>query len=128
MLPMSADRRGQFLNRISSVGWGMRENVQLLTGAVVTTIREQVVDGAFSDDEMPEVVAFHDAAEEFWRATMATNPPMEPAAMVAGLRDLLQQCVGPLAGFQIQVERALDQAGLFERLKPHREAEPPDAL
>ncbi len=106
----------------------MRENVQLLTGTVVTTIREQVADGAFSDDEVPEVVAFHDAVEGFWRATLATNPAMAPAAMVAGLRDLLQQCVGPLAGFQIQVERALDQAGVFEQLKRHREAEPPDAL
>ncbi|MFQ5550482.1 MAG: hypothetical protein ACE5FJ_04505 [Gemmatimonadales bacterium] len=125
---MDADPRGEFLNRISSVGWGVRENVQLLTGAVVTTIREQVADGAFSHDEIPGVVAFHDAAEEFWRATMATNPPMEPVAMVTGLRDLLQQCAGQLAGFQVQVERALEQAKLLERLKSHREPEPPDAL
>ena len=125
---MSEDRRGEFLSRISSVGWGARENVQMLTGAVVTTIREQVADGAFNDDEMAEVVAFHDAAEEFWRAMMATNPPMAPIEMTNGLRVLLERCSGPLAGFQVQVERALDQGELFEQLKRHRDADRADGL
>ena len=120
---MTESPRGDFLNRISSVGWGTRENVQMLIGAVVTTIREQVADGAFAADDMAGVVAFHDANEDFWRATMATNPPMAPAAMTEGLRELLARCVGSLAGFQVQVERALNQAEMFEELKRHREAE-----
>ena len=123
---MTENRRGQFLNRISSVGWGSRENVQMLVGAVVTTIRDQVADGAFDDEDMPAVVAFHDATEEFWRATMATNPPMAPGAMVEGLRALLVRCEGPLAGFQVQVERALEQAKQFEEIKRYRDAEASD--
>ena len=120
---MTESPRRDFLNRISSVGWGTREDVQMLIGAVVTTIREHVADGGFDDDEMPEIVAFHDATEEFWRATLATNPPMAPAAMTEGLRELLVRCKGPLAGFQIPVERALEQAERFEEMRRHREAE-----
>ena len=120
---MTKVQRSDFLNRISSVGWGTRENVQMLIGGVVTTIREQVADGAFDDDDVPKVVAFHDANEEFWRATMTTNPPMAPAAMIVGLRELLARCVGPLADFHIQLERALNQAELFEEIKRYRESE-----
>ena len=120
---MRESRRGDFLNRISSVGWGTRENVQMLIGAVVTTIRDQVADGAFDEDDMQEVVAFHDANEEFWRATMVTNPPIAAAAMIEKLHELLARCVGPLADFRIQLERALQQAEIFEEIKRYRDSE-----
>ena len=120
---MTESQRGDFLKRISSVGWGTRENVQMLIGAIVTTIRDQVADGAFDETEMREVVAFHDANEELWRATMVTNPPIPPAAMIEGLHELLARCVGPLVGFRIQLERALQQAEIFEKIKRHRNSE-----
>jgi hypothetical protein len=119
---MSDDQRAEFLNRISSVGWGSRENVQMLLGGIVTTIREQVAEGGFGEDEMEQVVAFHDATEEFWRDTMSTNPPMPPRQLIEGIRKLRDQCVGPLAGFVVQVERAMDQAELFDQLKRHRDS------
>ena len=100
--------------------------MQMLIGAVVTTIREHVADGGFDDDEIPEIVAFHDATEDFWRATVATNPPMTPGAMTKGIRELLAHCKGALASFQIQLERALAQAERFEEMKRHREAETSD--
>ncbi|MCZ6917813.1 MAG: hypothetical protein O7I93_13635 [Gemmatimonadetes bacterium] len=115
-----SDPRADFLSRISSVGWGWRASVQMGLGGLVVTIRDQIAEGAFNDQDVPEVVAFHDAAEKFWHASIATNPPMEAEAMVAGLRQLLDQCAGPLAGFQVQVERALTQAESFNRLKDER--------
>ena len=118
---MSEDQRTEFLNRISSVGWGSRENVQMLLGGIVTTIRAQVAESGFGEDEMGRVVAFHDATEEFWRATMSTKPPMPSPQLIEGIRKLGELCVGPLAGFQVQVERALDQAELFDQLKRHRD-------
>jgi hypothetical protein len=119
---MSDDQRAEFLNRISSVGWGSRDNVQKHLGGIVTAIREQVAEGGFEEGEMDRVVAFHDATEEFWRDTMSTNPPMPPRQLIDGLRKLREQCVGPLAGFMVQVDAALEQAELFDQLKRHRDS------
>ena len=80
-------------------------------------------DGAFDESDMREVVAFHDANEEFWRATMVTNPPIAAAAMIERINKLLASCVGPLADFRVQLERALQQAVIFEEIKRYRESE-----
>ena len=63
----------------------------------------------------------HDATEEFWRAAIATNPTMSAEEMTERLSGLVHRCVGPLASFQVQMERALAQAQQFEHLKRERD-------
>jgi hypothetical protein len=106
-------QRDRFLQRISTVGGGTREAIQMMLGEIVYDLRDLVERGVFADAEMRTVVAFHDHAEEFWRHTLVTKPPMDPALMVAGLRKLKEECTGPLAGFEVRLDQALRKAELF---------------
>jgi hypothetical protein len=110
---MSETRRDRFLQRISTVGGGTREAIQMSLGGVVFDLRDFVERGIFAEEEMDTVVAFHDLAEEFWRQTLVSNPPMEPLMMVSGLRQLSERCVGPVAGFQPRLDHALEKAKVF---------------
>ena len=113
---MTGSRRDRFLQRISTVGGGTREAIQMLLGGVVLDLRDMVERGIFSEEEMDVVVPFHDQIEEFWRHTMESNPPMEPLLMVAGLRRLRDGCVGPVAGFQPRLDQALEKATTFAKV------------
>lgn len=112
---MSETRRDRFLQRISTVGGGTRDAIQMLLGGIVIDLRDFVERGIFTDEEMDTVVPFHDKVEEFWRHTMVSNPPMEPLLMVSGLKHLRASCVGPVAGFQLRLDQALDKATTFAK-------------
>lgn len=109
----SDSRRDRFLHRISTVGGGTRQDIQMMVGGIVYDIRDMVERGVFADSDMDTVVAFHDRAEEFWRHTMVTNPPLDANLMVTGLRRLRDDCKGPLAGFQLRVDQAIEKAKAF---------------
>jgi hypothetical protein len=110
---MTETRRDRFLKRISSVGGGTRDAIQMLMGSIVLDLRDFVERGIFDEVEMDTAVAFHDEAEEFWRRTMQSKPPMDPLLMVSGLRQLGDGCIGPLVGFQPRLEQALEKATAF---------------
>lgn len=114
---MDGSRRDKFLQRISTVGGGAREAIQMMLGSVVYDLRDMVERGVFTDEEMEAVVAFHDHTEEFWRRTMTTAPPMDPMLMVAGLRRLREDCTGPLAGYQVRLDQAVEKATAFAARK-----------
>ena len=109
----SEGSRDKFLQRISTVGGGTREAIQMLLGGIVYDLRDMVERGVFGDEEMNTVVAFHDHTEEFWRHTLVTNPPMDPILLVAGLRRLSDECTGPLEGFNVRLDQALQKAEVF---------------
>ncbi|MFQ5704706.1 MAG: hypothetical protein ACE5HT_11865 [Gemmatimonadales bacterium] len=111
---MSEYRRSDFIKRVSSIGWGTRESIQMLLGGIVSDLREEIIRDQFSDDELGTVVAFHDRAEELWRDAMGTNPPLDAGDMVARLRQLLDACDAPaLAGFESRLRRGLRDAEAF---------------
>ena len=114
---MDQSRREDFLKRISTVGTGTREAVQMLLGSVVADLRDLVVGNAFTEDEFDVVQAFHDDAEHLWRLMLATTPPLEPAGMVAHLARMRDAATGPLAGFRTPLDRALEKARLFEDMR-----------
>lgn len=87
----------------------------MLLGGIVIDLRDFVERGMFTDEEMDVVVRFHDRVEEFWRQTMVSNPPMQPLLMVSGLRHLRDGCVGPVAGFQLRLDQALEKATTFAK-------------
>jgi hypothetical protein len=117
---VAANRRSDFLKRISSVGWGTRQSIQMLLGSVVTSIREQVAEDVFGDDELETVIGFHDDAEQLWQASLATDPPLDPGELLIRLQKLQEACSGPLAGFQIPLEQAVAQAETFAESKKYR--------
>jgi len=110
---MSETRRDRFLKRISTVGEGTRDQIQMMLGGIVFDLRDFVERGMFSDEEMDVVVPFHDKVEELWRHTIVSNPPMDPHLMAAGLRQLRAACVGPVAGFQLRLDQAVEKATAF---------------
>ena len=109
----SDSRRDRFLHRISTVGGGTRQDIQMMVGGIVYDIRDMVERGVFDDVDMETVVAFHDRAEEFWRRTMVSNPPLDANLMAAGLRRLRDECKGPLTGFQLRLDQAVEKAKAF---------------
>ncbi len=117
---VDANRRSDFLKRISSVGWGTRQSIQMLLGSVVTSIREQIAEDVFGDDELETVIGFHDQAEHLWQASLATDPPLVPGELLIRLNKLHEVCTGPLAGFQIPLEQAVAQAETFAESKKYR--------
>ena len=110
-------KRGAFLHRISTVGGGVRDDIQMTLGSIVCDVRDMVERGVFGEEEMDTVVVFHDQTEAFWRRTMATAPPMDPQLMVAGLRRLRTLCSDPLAGFAPRLDHAIERAQLFATRK-----------
>jgi hypothetical protein len=116
---MSGTRRDKFLKRISTVGGGTRDDIQMVLGGIVYDIRDMVERGMFSDEELDVVVPFHDQVEEFWRHTMVSNPPMDPFLMASGLRRLRGACVGPVHGFQLRLDQAVEKATSFATSGQH---------
>lgn len=111
---MSENRRIDFVKRISSIGWGTRESIQMLLGGIVSDLREDIIRDRFSDDELGAVVAFHDDAEELWRDTIATHPPLDVESIVERLQNLLDACSEPaLAGFESRLQRGVRDAEAF---------------
>jgi hypothetical protein len=116
---MNTSRRDRFLKRISTVGGGTREDIQMALGGIVFDLRDMVERGMFTEEEMESVVRFHDRVEELWRNTIVSNPPMEPLLMVSGLRQMCDSCTGPVVGFRPRLEQALEKAKSFADSRQH---------
>ena len=101
---MGEGTRDAFLKRISTVGTGTREVIQMLLGELVLEVRDQVARGVFADDELDQVVEFHDRAEDLWRHSLATNPPLQPDDLQREVDALEAAATGTLTGFGIQLE------------------------
>ena len=114
---MSEDRRDEFLKRLSTVGFGPRESLQVLLGNIVYDVREQVVHKRFRDDEMDRVVRFHDAAEALWRDTMKSDPPLLSADVLERVQTLRALCVDPLSQYVRKLEHGIRHAE--ELVKAH---------
>lgn len=96
---------------------GLREDIQLVLGGMVADLRELVVAGKLSDDDVEAVVTLHDDVEALWRAALASTPPLPPETLSVRLRELQDLCVGPTAGFRVRFERALDKAEALQTSK-----------
>lgn len=116
---MEQSRRDQFVARVSTVGWGTRESIQALLGAVVAEVREGVISGRYDDGEMDAVVDFHDQAEYLWRQTIATNPPIPIPDLCEHLEDLIEasKTEPVLAMFEQRLDRGLRDARALEAAK-----------
>jgi hypothetical protein len=112
---MGKDRRSQFHERLSTVGFGPREAIEVILGSIVHDVREQALHNRFEEGEMDGVITFHDAAEHLWLDTMATDPPLAAADLRARLQTLLEQCTGVLGQFHAKLERSLRNAQELEK-------------
>lgn len=113
---MSETRRSDFVRRLSTVGWGARESIQVILGRVVSDVREEIVRKRFDDDVLDDVVAFHDAAEKLWQESIATNPPLEKDELTRRLRGLLESSRSVhLDEFERRLERGVRLAEEFEQ-------------
>lgn len=121
---MRETKRDKFLKRISTVGGGTREQVQMLLGGIVYDLRDQIVEGLYGDDELDSVVAFHDATEELWRASLSTRPVVAPDVLLARLKQLYKTCQGPVVGYRERLARAIGKAEILQASKELREGKP----
>ncbi len=112
---MGDHRREEFVKRLSTVGLGTRESIQIMLGVVVSDVRQHTAHKKFSDEEMDAVIGFHDEAEALWQDSIGSNPPLGPQELTARLRKLLTCCTGPLGEFQSKLARGVDHAEQFER-------------
>ena len=107
---MSESKREEFMKRLSTVGVGARESIQVMLSNIVYDVREQVLHKRIAESEMDSVIAFHDEAEELWQDAIATDPPIDPAELIARLQKLLAQCSGALGQFERKLEHGLRSA------------------
>ena len=112
---MGDSRREEFVKRLSTVGLGTRESIQIMLGGIVFDIRQHTAHKKFSDEEMDAVIAFHDEAEALWQDSIGSNPPLGPQELTTRLRKLLKRCIGPLGEFESKLARGVDHAEQFER-------------
>jgi hypothetical protein len=112
---MGDSRREEFVKRLSTVGLGTRESIQIMLGGIICDIRQHATHKKFSDEEMDAVIAFHDEAEALWQDSIGSNPPLGPQELTARLRRLLKRCTGSLGEFESKLARAVDHAEQFDR-------------
>lgn len=110
-----SSRKDEFVKRLSSVGMGTRESIQVLLAGIVFDVREQAIHDRLSEEDMEVVIPFHDRAEALWRDSLATDPPLRPAVLLDRLRGLVVACEGPLEQFRAKLERGVQRAEAFER-------------
>lgn len=115
---MVENTRDEFLKRLSTVGFGARESVQVMLANLVYDIRERVVRKRFRDEEMEAVIAFHDEAEKLWGDVMATDPLLDPREMVTRLKRLLDDCKGPLGQYERKLAHGVHCAEEFAKSRP----------
>jgi len=114
---MGESRRSEFLERLSTVGFGPREAIEVVLASIVHDVREQVVHKRFEEEEMDAVVKFHDDSEHLWRDSMATDPPIKPGKLKQRLAQLLGEATGPLGQFNTKLERCLRNVEELEKKK-----------
>ena len=112
---MSESHRDQFLKRLSTVGFGARESIQVMLANLVYDVRERVVRKRFEEHEMEDVIKFHDEAEKLWSDVMATDPLLGSVEMTARLKKLLERCQGPLAQYERKLAHGVQTAEEFAK-------------
>jgi len=118
---VTEEGQSDFRKRISSVGWGTRESIQVLLGRIVSDLREEAVHRKFTDEELRTVVAFHDQAEALWRDSIATNPPLDAHTLVSRLKALLEASRCDVLGeFERRLDRGVRLAEAFEEERQNR--------
>jgi hypothetical protein len=113
-------QRDRFIKRLSTVGAGLRQDIQLALAVMVTDLRELVIEGTLPDDDVAPAVALHDKVEALWQATMRSNPPLSPDELLARLIDLRESCGGPVAGYRLRLEDVADKARALGEAKKQR--------
>lgn len=117
---MTDSPRDRFLKRLSSVGSGLREDIQLALAVIVSDLRDQVIGGRQPDEDVGVMVALHDKVEALWRNTLRSNPPLSPEEIAARLTELRDGCAGPVAGFRVQLDVVVQKARALEDAKKRR--------
>lgn len=112
---MSESRREAFLKRLSTVGFGARESIEVMLSDIVHDIREQVIQKRFREEEMDQVAEFHDLAEALWRDVVKTDPPIAAAVLTKRMRELLIACAGPLGQYERRIEHGVRAADEFAK-------------
>jgi hypothetical protein len=112
---MGENRREAFLKRLSTVGFGAREAMEVMLSDIVHDVREQVVQKRFREEEMEKVAEFHDHAEDLWRDVVKTDPPISAAVLTKRMRELLLLCVGPLGQYERRIQHGVRAAEEFEK-------------
>ena len=71
-------------------------------------------------------IQFHDRAEELWRDTLSSDPPLAVSDLRTRLDTLMGECSGPLMGSMPYLQRAREHAHSLEVAKRVREEPPED--
>jgi hypothetical protein len=107
---MPDSQRDRFLKRLSTVGAGLRQDIQLALAVLVTDLRELVIEGALPDDDVAATVALHDQVEALWQATLASNPPLRPDELHDRMVEVRQGCTGPIEGYGLRLDAVIAKA------------------
>ena len=111
---MTENRRAEFMNRLSTVGIGTRESLQVLLAGILYDLRDQISQGRISEEEVDTAITFHDEVETLWRDSTATNPPIAPGTLHHELCRISNLATGAMAQFQRKLERACEDAEKFK--------------
>jgi hypothetical protein len=117
---MSESPRDRFIKRLSTVGAGLRQDIQLALAVIVTDLRDLVIQGTLPDDDVAPAVGLHDRVEALWQATLRSNPPLAPDEILARLVELRDGCDGPVAGFRLRLEDIVEKARALREGKKQR--------
>jgi hypothetical protein len=117
---MPDSQRDRFLKRLSTVGAGLRQDIQLALAVMVNDLRELVIEGTLPDEDVGPAVSLHDKVEALWQATLRSNPPLPPEEIQARLIELRDSCAGPVAGFQLRLEEVVKKARALKEPKKLR--------
>jgi hypothetical protein len=117
---MPDSQRDRFLKRLSTVGAGLRQDIQLELAVIVTDLRELVIEGTLPDEDVGPAVSLHDMAEALWQATLRSNPPLPPDELHARLVELRDGCDGPVAGFRLRLDEVTKKARALGEAKKQR--------
>jgi hypothetical protein len=117
---MPDSQRDRFLKRLSTVGSGLRQDIQLELAVIVTDLRELVIEGTLPDEDVGPAVSLHDKAEALWQATLRSNPPLTPDELYARLVELRDGCDGPVLGFQLRLDEVIKKARALREAKKAR--------
>ena len=87
-----------------------RERIAQLLDAIVGRARALLDGGGLPPEEASNVMMFYVLAHHLLSATRAADQPLNPAALVGGLRQLQARCAGTLADQRSPIQEAMDEA------------------
>jgi hypothetical protein len=117
---MPDSQRDRFLKRLSTVGSGLRQDIQLALAVIVTDLRELVIEGTLPDEDVGPTVALHDDVEALWQATLRSNPPLSPDEIHARVVELRDGCEGAVEGYRLRLDEVAKKARALQQSKKLR--------